>query len=168
MVANVWESNFLEQIKRQHLDRRAKKCAPAFLFVLNLDGNLVAPAAQLRFDQEPARTGIRNIWKFQPDIGATTLTARACDPTRPQTIARDQSYSVYRLCLDVDQPAANADGTRVTHSIDRIIETVCKFVFECSGSDHATGSASDFFQGGVTRGGKASSNRFSPSDKLGL
>jgi hypothetical protein len=83
MVADVWESSFLEQIKRQDLDRRAKKCAPSFLFVLNLDGDLVAPAAKLGFDQEPARTGIGNIWKFQRDIRAAALTSRARYPPRP-------------------------------------------------------------------------------------
>src|SRR4030095_5704934 len=117
MVADVWEPSFFEQIKRQDLDRRAKKCAPAFLFVLNLDGDLVAPAAKLRFDHEPARTGIGNIWKFQRDIRAAALTSRARDPARPQTVSRDQAYSVNRLRFAVDQPAADADPTRATHRV---------------------------------------------------
>ena len=44
MVADVWESCFLKQVKRQNLDRRAKKGPPSFLFILNLDGYLVASA----------------------------------------------------------------------------------------------------------------------------
>ena len=83
MVADVWESSFLEQIKREHFDRRAKKCAPAFLFVLNLDGDLVTSAAKLRFDQEPARTGIGNIRKFQRNIRTAALASRPCDPAWP-------------------------------------------------------------------------------------
>ena len=83
MVADVWEPGLLEQIKRQDLDRCLKKCAPYFLFVLNLNGYLIAPTAQLRFDQEPARAGIRNIWKFQAHIGTTSLTSRPREPARP-------------------------------------------------------------------------------------
>src|SRR5215471_8642404 len=132
MVSDVWESSFLEQIERQHLDRRARECAPSFLFVLNLDRYLIAPAAKLRLDQESAGTGIGNIGKFQRDIGAAAFTPRACHPSRPQTVARDQSYSMNRPCLDIYQPAADAHDTRVTHGVDRIIESVCEFVLECS------------------------------------
>ena len=83
MVADVWQSNFFEDIEGQYFDGCAKKCAPPFLFVLNLNGYFVAPAPKLHLDEETACTCIGDIWKLPCDIRPVALASRAHDPARP-------------------------------------------------------------------------------------
>ncbi len=83
MVADVWQSDFFEEIEWQYFDGCAEKRAPAFLFVLNLNGYFIAPAPKLHLDEETARTRVGHLWKLRGDIGPVALASRAHDPARP-------------------------------------------------------------------------------------
>src|SRR6266516_3449244 len=136
MVADVWQSNFFEEIEGQYFDGRSEKCAPAFPFILNLNGYFVAPAAKLNLNQETARGRVGHIWKFRRDIGPVALASRAHYPARPPTVAGDKTNSINGPCLCVHEPSADPKGAGESHGSDRIIETVSEFVLECCRSDH--------------------------------
>ena len=139
MVADVWQSDFFEEIEGQYFDGCAEKGAPAFLFVLNLNEYFVASAPKLHLDEKTACTRVGHLWKLRGDIGPVALASRTHDPTRPPTVAGDETDSMNGPRFYIHEPSADPEDAGVRYGCNRIIETVSEFVLECGRSDHGEG-----------------------------
>src|SRR5207302_6917391 len=104
----------------EYSDASAKKCAPAFPLILHLHGYFIAAAVKLHFDKEATRARLGHTRKFCGHIGPAALPSRAHNAAPPETMTRNSANSVNRSRLRINEPATNAERTRVTHYFDRI------------------------------------------------